>query len=71
MLAISYFWGNYNDLLETNEYSQILNLSGLVGLLTSFIIGLISLKWLLIWIESGKLYIFGAYCIIVSSLTIF
>ena len=56
--------------IETNDYSQILNLSGLVGLLTSFVVGYISLRWLLKWIESGKLYLFGSYCIIIGLMTI-
>ena len=41
--------------IETNDYSQILNLPGFVGLLTSFFVGYVSLRWLLKWIESGKL----------------
>jgi len=57
-------------LTETNDYSQILNLSGFIALLTSFAVGYISLKWLLKWIESGKLYIFGSYCIIIGLITI-
>ena len=51
-------------------YSQILNLPGFVGLLTSFVVGYISLKWLLKGIESGKLYLFGSYCIVIGLITI-
>ena len=57
-------------LIETNDYSQILNLPGFIGFLTSFVVGYISLRWLLKWVESGKLYLFGSYCIIIGLLTI-
>ena len=57
-------------LIETNDYSQILNLSGFIGLFTSFVVGYISLRWLLKWIESGKLYLFGSYCIIIGLIAI-
>jgi undecaprenyl-diphosphatase len=38
----------------------------LVGLLFSFIAGLAALKWLSAWLESGKWYLFGIYCIVAS-----
>ena len=50
--------------------SEIYQLSGFVGMLTSFLIGFIALKWLLIWIEKGKLYYFGLYCIIIGFMTL-
>lgn len=33
------------------------------GLLSSFLIGVLALKWLIHWLESGKYYWFGVYCI--------
>ena len=72
ILAIPVIFGaTLITLIETNDYSQILNFPGLIGLITSFAVGYLSLKWLLRWIESGKLYFFGGYCIVVGLLTVF
>ena len=35
----------------------------LLGLFFAFIAGLVALKWLSSWLESGKWYIFGIYCL--------
>ena len=37
-----------------------------LGLFFAFIAGLIALKWLSSWLESGKWYIFGIYCLAAS-----
>lgn len=37
-----------------------------LGMICAFIAGLIALKWLSAWLESGRWYIFGAYCIVFS-----
>ena len=42
----------------------------IAGLASSFIIGVISLKWLLGWLETGKFYYFGIYCFIMGLFTI-
>lgn len=39
---------------------------GLLGMIFSFIAGLLALKWLSNWLENGKWYVFGAYCLIAS-----
>lgn len=39
-----------------------------VGLFFAFIAGLLALKWLSSWLESGKWYIFGVYCLLASGL---
>lgn len=38
----------------------------LFGALFSFIAGLVALKWLSSWLESGRWYIFGIYCLVAS-----
>jgi undecaprenyl-diphosphatase len=39
---------------------------GLIGMLCSFIAGLLALKWLSHWLENGKWAYFGYYCVIAS-----
>lgn len=41
-------------------------LSSLLGMFFSFLAGLIALKWLSSWLESGRWYLFGIYCLIAS-----
>ena len=38
----------------------------LLGMLFSFLAGLLALKWLSTWLERGRWYIFGIYCIVAS-----
>ena len=40
--------------------------SALLGAVFSFIAGLVALKWLSSWLETGKWYLFGVYCLIAS-----
>jgi undecaprenyl-diphosphatase len=37
--------------------------SAILGMACAFVAGLIALKWLSAWLESGRWYIFGLYCI--------
>jgi len=37
-----------------------------LGLFFAFIAGLVALKWLSSWLESGKWYIFGVYCLLAA-----
>jgi len=37
-----------------------------VGLLSSFLVGLIALKWLLNLLKTGKFYWFGVYCLLLG-----
>ncbi len=39
----------------------------LLGMVFSFIAGMIALKWLSSWLESGRWYLFGIYCLIASA----
>ena len=43
----------------------------LAGLLSSFIVGYLSLKWLLGLVQSGKFHYFGLYCFCIGFLTVF
>ena len=40
--------------------------SGLVGACCAFVAGWLALKWLSRWLESGKWYVFGVYCLIAA-----
>jgi undecaprenyl-diphosphatase len=42
-------------------------LSSLLGMVFSFLAGLAALKWLSSWLESGRWYIFGIYCVAASA----
>jgi undecaprenyl-diphosphatase len=39
---------------------------GLIGMGFSFLAGLVALKWLSRWLEGGRWYLFGIYCIVAS-----
>ncbi len=40
--------------------------SSVLGLVLAFLAGLAGLKWLSSWLESGKWYLFGIYCLVAS-----
>lgn len=40
------------------------------GLVSSFIVGVAALKWLLGWLEEGKFHYFGIYCLCVGLITL-
>jgi len=42
-------------------------LPSLIGMVFSFIAGLLALKWLSNWLEGGRWYIFGFYCLFASA----
>jgi undecaprenyl-diphosphatase len=42
-------------------------LSSLLGMVFSFLAGLLALKWLSRWLETGLWYFFGIYCLIASA----
>ena len=37
-----------------------------LGLITSFFVGMVALKWLLAWLEGGKFHYFGIYCFLIG-----
>ncbi|WP_263383863.1 undecaprenyl-diphosphate phosphatase [Granulicella arctica] len=41
-------------------------LTSLLGMVFAFLAGLVALKWLSSWLESGRWYLFGIYCIAAS-----
>lgn len=41
-------------------------LSDLLGMVFSFLAGLLALKWLSRWLETGRWYLFGIYCLVAS-----
>jgi undecaprenyl-diphosphatase len=40
---------------------------GLMGAALAFVVGLIALKWLSRWLEGGRWYLFGIYCLIAAA----
>ncbi|MEO6924089.1 MAG: undecaprenyl-diphosphate phosphatase, partial [Bryocella sp.] len=40
--------------------------ASLLGMVFAFLAGLAALKWLSAWLESGKWYLFGIYCLVAS-----
>ncbi|NYF77837.1 undecaprenyl-diphosphate phosphatase [Granulicella arctica] len=41
-------------------------LTSLLGMVFAFLAGLVALKWLSSWLEEGRWYLFGIYCIVAS-----
>lgn len=39
---------------------------GIIGMIFSFVAGLLALKWLSRWLESGRWYVFGIYCLLAA-----
>jgi undecaprenyl-diphosphatase len=42
-------------------------LSSLLGMVFSFLAGLLALKWLSRWLETGRWYLFGIYCLLAAA----
>jgi undecaprenyl-diphosphatase len=56
---------------ETPVIEQKLGLMPLsLGFLAAFISGLIACRWMIAWVQKGKLYYFAIYCFVVGSLAI-
>ena len=45
--------------------------ASLLGMVFSFLAGLVALKWLSSWLESGRWYLFGIYCILASAVVFY
>jgi undecaprenyl-diphosphatase len=39
---------------------------GIIGMIFSFVAGLLALKWLSRWLENGRWYFFGVYCLLAA-----
>ena len=46
-------------------------LMSLLGAFFAFLAGLVALKWLSSWLESGKWYLFGIYCLLASAVVFY
>ena len=46
-------------------------LTSLLGAFFAFLAGLVALKWLSSWLESGKWYLFGIYCLVASAVVFY
>ncbi len=46
-------------------------MAGLLGMFFSFLAGLVALKWLSSWLESGKWYLFGIYCLLAAAVVFY
>jgi undecaprenyl-diphosphatase len=44
---------------------------GLIGAVCSFFAGLLALKWLSRWLEGGRWYLFGIYCLVASGVVFY
>jgi undecaprenyl-diphosphatase len=58
-------------LVKAHQTDPTVSLSGavvpsLLGAVFAFVAGLVALKWLSGWLESGRWYLFGIYCLIAS-----
>jgi len=45
--------------------------ASLLGAVFSFAAGLGALKWLSSWLESGRWYVFGIYCLVASGVVFY
>jgi undecaprenyl-diphosphatase len=45
--------------------------TSLLGMVFSFLAGLVALKWLSSWLEQGRWYLFGIYCILASGVVFY
>ena len=54
-----------NLALNTGEFLHLVAPS-LLGMVFSFFAGLIALRWLARWLEQGRWYLFGIYCLLAS-----
>jgi len=39
----------------------------LIGMVLSFAAGMVALRWLSRWLEQGRWYLFGAYCLLAAA----
>jgi undecaprenyl-diphosphatase len=45
--------------------------SSILGMVFSFLAGLVALKWLSNWLEQGRWYLFGIYCLLASGIVFY
>jgi undecaprenyl-diphosphatase len=44
---------------------------GVLGAVLAFVAGLVALKWLSAWLEEGRWYLFGIYCLVASGVVFY
>ena len=54
------------DAMAVQDLGRVLAPSAF-GMVLSFLAGLAALRWLSSWLESGRWYLFGAYCLVASA----
>ena len=62
-------WRAIRDHYEAGELDLTWGLfvPGLLGMVCAFLAGLLALKWLSGWLEGGRWYLFGVYCLVAAS----
>jgi undecaprenyl-diphosphatase len=60
-----------NHVLSSQESVAHLFLPSLVGMVFSFLAGLLALKWLSRWLEAGRWKFFGYYCLVAAAGVLF
>ena len=45
--------------------------TSLLGAVFAFLAGLVALKWLSSWLEEGRWYLFGIYCLVASAVVFY
>jgi undecaprenyl-diphosphatase len=58
-------------MIDLNGSSNDFIITGIIGMSSSFLVGFFALKWLLGWLEKGKIYYFGIYCFLIGLFTLF
>jgi len=43
----------------------------LLGAVFAFLAGLLALRWLSNWLENGRWYLFGVYCMLASAVVLY
>lgn len=62
--------GSLDHLQHGNSLLHLLGPS-LLGMLLSFLAGLLALRWLSRWLEQGRWHFFGAYCLLASLVVLY
>ncbi|MBI89293.1 MAG: hypothetical protein CMG60_04325 [Candidatus Marinimicrobia bacterium] len=54
--------------IDLDNNFQMELFTSLSAFVSSFIVGILALKWLLGWLEDGKFHYFGVYCLIIGAI---
>ena len=66
-------WREVGRLVEAHQAAGHFNVTwslfgpSLLGMVCAFLAGLLALRWLSRWLESGRWYVFGIYCLVAAS----